>query len=83
MLICTAPHRGRRATTLGLPHLTDPACDSVQSGCDRVARLTSPICASMRVGHSIRARGTIMNNIVYIVGLVVIVLFILGFFGLR
>jgi small-conductance mechanosensitive channel len=37
----------------------------------------------MRVGHSIRARGSIMNNIVYIVGLVVIVLFILGFFGLR
>jgi hypothetical protein len=27
--------------------------------------------------------GDLMNNIVYIVGLVVIVLFILGFFGLR
>jgi hypothetical protein len=28
-------------------------------------------------------RGEFMNNIIYIVGLVVIVLFILGFFGLR
>lgn len=37
----------------------------------------------MRVGHSIRARGTNMNNIIYIIGLVVVVLFILGFFGLR
>jgi hypothetical protein len=37
----------------------------------------------MRVGHSIRVRGTIMNNIIYIIGLVVVVLFILGFFGLR
>jgi small-conductance mechanosensitive channel len=39
--------------------------------------------ASMRVGHSIHTRGKIMNNIIYIVGLVVVVLFILGFFGLR
>lgn len=37
----------------------------------------------MRVGQLIHARGNIMNNIVYIVGLIVIVLFILGFFGLR
>jgi hypothetical protein len=29
------------------------------------------------------AEGTVMNNIVYIVGAVVIVLFILGFFGFR
>lgn len=65
------------------PESTEPGCDSVQSGGGRVARLTQPTCASLRVGHSIRARSTIMNNIVYIVGLVVIVLFILGFFGLR
>jgi hypothetical protein len=28
-------------------------------------------------------RGNIMNNIIYLVGLVVIVLAVLGFFGLR
>lgn len=52
---------------------------------DLIARLDSvlPIRASKHGGHSIRARGIIMNNIVYLVGLVVIVLFILGFFGLR
>ncbi len=27
--------------------------------------------------------GSVMNNIIYIVGVVVIVLFILGYFGLR
>ena len=37
----------------------------------------------MRLGQSIHARGNTMNNIVYLVGLVVIVLVILGFFGLR
>lgn len=73
----------RGDATGGPPEWTNATCDSVQSGSDRVTRLTLPICASMRVGHSIRARGTIMNNIVYIVGLIVIVLFILGFFGLR
>jgi hypothetical protein len=29
------------------------------------------------------AKGNLMNSIVYIVGLIVIVLFILGYFGLR
>jgi hypothetical protein len=37
--------------------------------------------------HAIRpvtvAKGSFMNSIVYIVGAVVIVLFVLGFFGLR
>jgi hypothetical protein len=33
--------------------------------------------------ESDHAKGNPMNNIVYIVGLIVIVLFILGFFGLR
>lgn len=28
-------------------------------------------------------RGKLMNNIIYIIGLVVVVIFILGFFGLR
>ncbi|WP_171327014.1 hypothetical protein [Halovulum dunhuangense] len=30
-----------------------------------------------------QARGKLMNQIIYIVGLIVIVLFILGFLGLR
>jgi hypothetical protein len=29
------------------------------------------------------AKGNLMNSIVYIVGLIVIIVFILGFFGLR
>jgi hypothetical protein len=35
-----------------------------------------------RIGQQIRRRGP-MNQIIYIVGLVVIVLFILGYLGLR
>jgi len=39
---------------------------------------------STRAIHPLtHAKGNLMNSIVYIVGLVVIVLFILGFFGLR
>lgn len=34
-------------------------------------------------GHLTQTEGKIMNSIVYIVGLVVIVLFLLSFFGLR
>jgi hypothetical protein len=34
-------------------------------------------------GGMTNAEGNCMNNIIYIVGLIVIVLFILGFFGLR
>jgi hypothetical protein len=36
-----------------------------------------------RFGHMVHAKEKIMNGIVYIVGLVVIVLFLLSFFGLR
>jgi small-conductance mechanosensitive channel len=36
-----------------------------------------------RFGYVTHVKGRIMNNIVYIVGLVVVVLFVLSFFGLR
>jgi hypothetical protein len=34
-------------------------------------------------GHSVGERGNLMNNIIWIVGVVVIVLFVLGYLGLR
>jgi len=37
----------------------------------------------MRFGHVPHAKDKIMNSIVYLVGLVVIVLVLLSFFGLR
>ena len=36
-----------------------------------------------RFDYSLHAKGKLMNNIVYIVGLIVIVIAILSFFGLR
>jgi hypothetical protein len=36
-----------------------------------------------RFGHVAHAKDKIMNGIIYLVGLVVIVLFVLSFFGLR
>jgi hypothetical protein len=40
--------------------------------------------ASMRRGpYILSERGKAMNSIIYIVGLIVVVLFILSFFGLR
>jgi hypothetical protein len=38
---------------------------------------------SSSLGNVTHARGKTMNNIIYIVGLIVVILFILSFFGLR
>ena len=47
----------------------------------------SRLCVVNRFTRAIHplthAKGNLMNSIVYIVGLIVIILFILGFFGLR
>ena len=44
-------------------------------------------CVVNRLKHAIRRlnprEGNLMNSIIYIVGLVVIVIFVLGFLGLR
>jgi hypothetical protein len=45
--------------------------------------LTGELPFGMRFGHVTRAKDKIMNSIVYLVGLVVIVLVLLSFFGLR
>jgi len=37
----------------------------------------------MRFNPLTHAKGNLMNSIIYIVGLVVIVIFVLGFLGLR
>jgi hypothetical protein len=37
----------------------------------------------MRFGHLTHAKASVMNNIVYIVGAIVIIAAILSFFGLR
>jgi small-conductance mechanosensitive channel len=52
----------------------------------RAVAYESPIRESpfgTRFGHVTHVKGRIMNNIIYIVGLVVVVLFVLSFFGLR
>jgi hypothetical protein len=56
------------------------ACAAVSPGC---ASAPSHGAESSSVGSVIHAKDRIMNNIIYIVGLVVVVLFILSFFGLR
>ena len=43
----------------------------------------SAIASSVRFDPVIHAEGNLMSNIVYIVGLVVIVVAVLSFFGLR
>jgi len=46
--------------------------------------LRTRLNSSRRTGQPLdRYWGKFMNNIIYLVGLVVIILFILGFFGLR
>lgn len=54
----------------------------VGAGTSRV-KLGGSGSPNARFGHSTHIRGNHMNNIIYIVGLVVIVLFILSYFGLR
>ncbi len=61
-------------------------CDSVQSPIslpDNVASGNWRIVAQRQSSCSTHIEGNLMNSIIYIVGLIVIVLFILGFFGLR
>jgi hypothetical protein len=41
------------------------------------------VCSVARPLRSFSARGNDMNNIIYLIGLVVVVVAILGFFGLR
>jgi hypothetical protein len=41
------------------------------------------ILLNFQSGRATHTEGNLMNSIIYIVGLIVIVLFILGFFGLR
>jgi hypothetical protein len=47
------------------------------------APLIGQLPFGMRFGQVAHAKDKIMNGIVYLVGLVVIVLFLLSFFGLR
>ena len=73
-------------------HFWQAADNWVLSGpTHRVMALRTVACGSLirelpfgtRFGHVARGKDRIMNSIVYLVGLVVIVLFLLSFFGLR
>lgn len=66
--------RSRRLLHPSLVGLTEVSAHRVPS-----CHLAPSVAARCRIG----AQGNLMNNIIYIVGLVVIVIFILGFFGLR
>jgi small-conductance mechanosensitive channel len=57
-----------------------PGTFAAKAGSIRVA---PPRCVLAGSRRSISSRGLFMNNIIYIVGLIVIVLAILSFLGLR
>jgi small-conductance mechanosensitive channel len=47
-----------------------------------VARLWEDLTQSRDVLFTVKQKGNLMNNIIYIVGLVVVVIAVLSFFGL-
>jgi small-conductance mechanosensitive channel len=62
--------------------LTGLMCAIVQTGHTGTATLAK-LGWDTRFGRMTNPEENFMNNIIYIVGLIVIVLFILGYFGLR
>jgi hypothetical protein len=66
----------------------DSGCSSAEGGCPVSGKASEHL---RRPRHSSgnasiltpAGKNTVMNSIIYIVGLIVIVLFVLGFFGLR
>lgn len=54
-----------------------------ETGEYRGDRSVSGITLSRRIDLSIHYEGTSMNTIIYIVGLIVVIGFVLSFFGLR
>ena len=61
-----------------------PEIDIHKRGAGSVQAPGREISASISVGVIIHSAGrTLMNNVIYLIGLIVVVLVILSFFGLR
>jgi hypothetical protein len=95
--VCTPAHV-HSAPVRGVSVIRSNSCDALArwdlfsfmgAGAQSVQALAdySGLCVVNRFTPAIHplnpAKGNLMNSIVYVVGLIVIILFILGFFGLR
>jgi len=73
--------RARRRAILTWKFLPVPA--RLRSSPRRTMRIRAPLCPGTPVAEGNVQGGEDMNNIFYIIGVVVVILFILGYLGLR